>query len=139
VSILLKGNVPLAAEATDQVLAVYRESRGKFVAPPSEEKAAQFAYTDFGPAGKIVKREELKDLGIVQATFANNVRVNVKRTDRDKGAVHVQVRFGGGGLELPADKGGLATLANSVFIAGGLEKHSLNELNRSLVGRNWEA
>lgn len=137
VSILVKGNLPAPAVSSDAVLAAYRQSRSTNVAAPGQDKVAPFAYADFGPAGRIVKRDELKDLGIIQTTFANNVRVNVKRTDRQKDTVQVQIRFGGGGLEVPADNGALATLANSVFIAGGLEKHSLNELNRALAGRNW--
>jgi zinc protease len=136
VQIIVQGNVPLAAGEIEPILAAYRKSRAMAVAPPSDEKAAQFAYTDFGPAGRIVKHEEVKDLGIVEATFANNVHVNVKRTDREKDVVHVLVRFGGGMLELPADKPALMTMANGTFIAGGLEAQSLTEINRFLSDKN---
>jgi zinc protease len=136
VSILVNGNVPLAGDDVDSVLAAYRQSRAKSVAPPSAEKVAPFAYTDFGAAGKIVKREELKDLGIIQTTFANNVRVNVKRTEREKNAVSVQIRFGGGILELPADKPELANVAAGTFVGGGLRAHSLNDLEHVLTGKN---
>lgn len=136
VKIIAQGNLPLAAGEVEPVLAAYRQSRAVAVAPPSEEKAAQFAYTDFGSVGRIVKREEVKDLGIVEATFANNVHVNVKRTDREKDVVRVLVRFGGGMLELPADKPALMTMANGTFIAGGLEVQSLTEINRFLSDKN---
>jgi zinc protease len=136
VSILVSGNVPLSADATDTVLAAYRESLANPVVPVDAEKAAPFAYTDFGPAGKIVKREELTDLGIIETTLANNVRVNVKRTDREKNTAVVQIRFGGGVLELPADKPALAKLADGVFIAGGLKAQSVDEFNQALAGKN---
>ncbi|HEY2147508.1 MAG TPA: insulinase family protein, partial [Pirellulales bacterium] len=136
VQIIVQGNVPLAAGEIEPILAAYRKSRAMAVAPPSDEKAAQFAYTDFGPAGRIVEHEQVKDLGIVEATFANNVHVNVKRTDREKDVVHVLVRFGGGMLELPADKPALMTMANGTFIAGGLEAQSLTEINRFLSDKN---
>jgi zinc protease len=132
VQILVQGNVPLAAGEVEPILAAYRKSRGTFVSPPSEEKTARFAYTNFGPAGRIVKREEDKDLGIVEATFANNVHINVKRTDREKDAVRVLIRIGGGMLELPADKPGLMSMTDRTFIGGGLEAHSISEINQIL-------
>ncbi len=136
VNIMVKGNLSLAADDVEAVLDAYRQSRAKPVTPPSVEKSGPFAYTDFGPAGKIVKRQELKDLGIIETTFANNVRVNVKRTDRDKNMATVQIRFGGGTLELPADKPGLALLADGTFIGGGLEAQSLGEFTRALADKN---
>ncbi len=137
VQILVSGNVPSLADGVEQAVAAYRQSRANSVARPSEEKVAKFAYTDFGPAGKIVQREEVKDLGIIQATFANNVRVNVKRTALEKDIVQIKVRIGGGALELPAAKPGLPTMANSVLIDGGLKAHSLMDLNRALADKQW--
>ena len=78
----------------------------------------------------------MKDLDFVQAEFANHVRVNVKRTSYEKSNIHVVVHFGNGLLELPADKAGLMLLANSCFINGGLQAHSLTELNRAISGKN---
>ncbi len=136
VKIVVQGNVPLAAGEVEPILAAYRKSRAVAVAPPSEEKAAQFAYTNFGPPGKIAEREDVKDLGIVEATFANNVHINVKRTDREKDVVYVLVRFGGGVLELPTDKPGLVTLANNIFIPGGLQAHSISDIIRFKSDKN---
>ena len=137
VRIWLQGNLPLEESRPEQTLAVYRQSRGTAVSPPIDEKSARWAYADFGPAGQIVKRQEQKELDFVEAVFANNVRVNVKRTQNEKNQVRVLVRFGGGFLETPADKPGLTALATDSFIDGGLQAHSVTELNRILADKNW--
>ncbi len=135
VRIFVHGNVQADGDGREQILAAYRASRQVAVQAPVDAQAANWAYTDFGPAGRIVRRQTEKDLGITEAVFANNVRVNVMRTDREKNGVRVLVRFGGGLLELPADKPGLRLFANVAFIPGGLQAHSLTDLNRALSDR----
>ena len=135
IRIFMHGNIQVEGDGPKQIIAAFHSSREVPVQPPAEVKAAKWAYTDFGPAGRIVHRQNEKDLGIDETTFANNVRLNVKRTDREKSSVRVSVRIGGGLLELPADKPGLRFLANLSFIGGGLRAHSLNELNRALTDR----
>ncbi|HEV2972603.1 MAG TPA: insulinase family protein [Pirellulales bacterium] len=136
VRIWVQGNLQVAGDGAEQILAAYRLSRSMAVNPPADEKAGRWAYTNFGPAGQIVKQQVQKDLAITEAVFANNVRVNIKRTPLEKNNVRVLVRFGGGLLELPADKCGLNIFANLTFTGGGLEAHSLTDLNRALAGKN---
>ena len=139
--IWVDGNLQIDGDKSAQILAAYRASQSVTVQPPVDEKVGAWAYTDFGPAGQIVKRETQKDLDFVQAVFANNVRVNVKRTAYEKNAVRMQIRFGGGLLELPATQPGLAMFANSTFMTGGLKAHSFSDLKRiiadKLVGVNF--
>jgi zinc protease len=130
------GNLKLEGNASDQILAAFTASAQKAVEAPKEETTANWAYTDFGPAGDVVAHNDQADLGIVEATFANNVRVNIKRTTFEKNSVDVIVRFGGGVLEVPADKPGLKLMANAMFISGGLEKHDLTQINRILGDKN---
>jgi zinc protease len=136
VQIWLDGNLRIDGNGGEQILAAYRASQSIPVQPSVEEKAGNWAYTDFGPAGQIVKREIQKDLDIVEAVFDNNVHVNVKRTAFEKNVVRVEIRFGGGMLELPADKPGLMLFANSTFMQGGLEAHHLADVNRIFAGKN---
>jgi zinc protease len=137
VRIWVEGNVQLSGDGSQQILAAYRTSRATAVRPDAEQKVAKFAYTNYGLAGRIVKRTEQKDFDFVQAVFANNVHVNVKRTANEKSAVRVLVRFGGGLLEVPKNHTELKNFAESVFIGGGLEQHSLVELNRILRDKQW--
>jgi zinc protease len=136
VQIWLDGNLRIDGNGAEQILAAYRASQSIPVQPAVEEKAGRWAYTEFGPAARIVKRETQTDLDFVQAVFSNNVRVNVKRTAFEKNVVRVTVRFGGGQLEMPVDKPGLSAFAGLTFMKGGLEAHSLDDLNRILSGKD---
>lgn len=134
VQVFVGGNLQLE-QGTEAILAAYRESAGIPVKAPEQAETAVFAYTDFGPAGKVVDRTEVKDLEITQVVFANHVRVNLKKTDFEKNSIRVAVNFGGGKLEVPADKPGLLPYAQSVFRQGGLEKHSQDDLRRIFAGK----
>jgi zinc protease len=135
VRIWVQGNLQVAGDGDQQILDAFRQSQAIPVQPPVDEKAVRWAYTDFGPAGQIVKQQADKDLDFVEAEFANHVHVNVKRTQREKNNVRVLVSFGGGLLELPADKPGLRVFANLSFIGGGLEAHDLTDVNRALADK----
>ncbi|MDR7102723.1 insulinase family protein [Croceicoccus sp. BE223] len=102
------------------------------VAPPT---TGTFAYTDFGTPGTVVADTRDPVLGIRQVRFANNVRLNVKRTDNEKDRVLVRVAVEGGQLlETPRDP--LAVELVTSIPAGGLERHSADELDSILAGRN---
>lgn len=138
VQVFVGGNLKLD-DATNTILAAYKESAKVDVAAPKQEVEGVFAYTNFGAPGKIAKREEAKDLEITQVTFANGVRVNFKKTDFEKNSVRVVANFGGGRLEAPADKPGIIPYAQSVFTLGGLEKHSVDEMRRIFASRTVSA
>jgi zinc protease len=136
VQIFVRGNLDLDGNSAKKILSVHAMSRFMPVARPADETSKPFAYTDFGPAGEIVSRREHEDLGIVQAMFANNVRVNVKKTPFETNAVRVLVSVAGGLAEAPADKPGLVQFASGTFMAGGLQAHSLDEVNRLISSKN---
>ena len=130
--IWLHGNVQLSGDASQQVLAAYRAAEATAVQKSQEEQVGQLKLADLGPAGTIVRRQQIKDLDFVEATLSNNVRVNVKRTALEKNHVRVVVRFGSGLLEMPADKPGLGLLTMATFIRGGLQSQSLSQMQQSL-------
>ncbi len=121
--------------APSALQAAYDRSRSQAVSPPAEISAQAFAYTDFGTPGSIAERHVVADLDLTQVRFANNVRLNIKRTDFTNDAILVSVRFGGGQLELPKSQPGLGLLISSMG-AGGLEAHSADEIQRLLAGHN---
>ena len=133
--IFAAGNLKLD-NAPAALLAAYNASRAVEVKPPVEEKTPEFAYTSFGAPGTVLSRRELADLGVTQLVLSNNVRVNIKPTHFEANAIHVGVRFGGGTLCAPADNPGLAVLANSIFIGGGLGRHSADEIERIFAGKH---
>jgi zinc protease len=112
----------------------YRGSQKVAVTPPERGASQKFAYQSFGRDPQVVSSQVTDVLGVTQLRFGNNVRVNLKHTDFEADNVLVAVRFGGGRLELPQDKPGLEQLAESAFLAGGLGKHTLDDLNRITAG-----
>jgi zinc protease len=122
--------------ARDTLLAIYETSRGTPVAAPEQRAAAAFGYTDFGPPGTVKSREDIADPGLVQCVLSNGVRLNFKRTDFEKSSIRLLARFGSGKLTQPKNTPGLDFFTAAVFDAGGLGKHSVDELQQILAGRN---
>jgi zinc protease len=134
--ILVCSNQDAPAKIHDQLIEAFKKSQLTAVAAPQAVANNTWAYTDFGAPGKIVERKQVADLDFLQAKLANNVRLNIKRTEFVKDAVNVAINFGGGLLDMPADKPGLVPFTKHVFINGGLRKHPLEELNRAVADKN---
>jgi zinc protease len=124
------------ADARALLLSIYEESRTKPVEAPAQQSAVAFAYGDFGPAGELESREEIADPGLVQCVLSNGVRLNFKRTDFEKSSIRLLARFGSGKISQPKGRAGLDFFTSTVFDAGGLGKHSVDELQQILAGRN---
>jgi zinc protease len=104
------------------------------VSAPEEAKKIQFAYDDFGKAGKIKSDTRIADLGIRTITFANGARLNIKKTDFQPGAIQFGLRVGSGAASFPADKPGLAKLV-AITQFDGFEKHGIPDLISLLAGK----
>ncbi len=132
--LFLAGNLTLT-DAPATIVSAWRASAALPVAAPAVQADEAFAYTDFGPPGKITSQTTVEDLQITQVTFANGVRLNIKPTDFKKDLIQITAQFGSGRLTLPKDKPGLDIFTNATFDLGGLEKHSIDDLQRLLAGR----
>jgi zinc protease len=127
---------PLQLENPEETIReAWTQSRQQPVEAPEETGATEFAYDDFGPAGTVVSREAVEDLGLVRFRFDNGVAVTFKQTDFEDRSIRVRVDFGRGELE-PRPVDAVDILAGSVFTAAGLGEHSEDEMNRVLAGRN---
>ncbi|MEO7098387.1 MAG: insulinase family protein [Luteolibacter sp.] len=122
--------------AEKDLAALFEESRGKPVEPPSVRTAQAFEYTNFGKPGTVASRKQIADLGITQLVLSNQVRVNLKPTEFEKGKIRLLARIGSGKLTQPKDKPMLDDFATAVFEGGGLGKHSNDDLQQILAGRN---
>jgi zinc protease len=100
----------------------------------ADPAAAAFAYTDFGPPGTVASDSREPALGIRSLRFANGVRLNLKQTELEQGRVLVQLSLDGGDM-IATRANPLATEMISAFAAGGLVKHSQDELETILAGR----
>lgn len=135
--IFVSGNLRLE-NAEQTILTAYQQSQQIAVTPPTAQQALTFAYTDFGAPGQIASRTDHADLELTQIVFANNVRLNLKPTDFKSNEILVEVRFGSGLLSLPEDKPGLQIVTENVLLDGGLEAHSLDDLERLRAGKSFE-
>ncbi len=127
---------PDAQPPDAQILAVYEKAAAVPVEPPAAVEDLAFAYTDFGPAGEVASHQHVEDLDVHLVTYANNVRLNLKSTDFEKGKIRVSVRVGAGRLIQPATQPGLAEFSEALIAGGGLGRHSVDELQRILAGKN---
>ena len=125
--------------AEKNLAAIYQESTSTPVAAPAVGTSAKFAYTTFGKPGTVTSRKEVADLGITQLVLSNNIRINLKPTDFEKGRILMLARIGSGQHSEPPDKPMLDAFATAVFEGGGLGKHSLDELQLILAGKNVAA
>jgi zinc protease len=124
------------AGAEKNLAALYQESTGSPVAAPAAGTSQQFGYTSFGKSGSVTSRKEVADLGITQLVLSNYVRVNLKPTDFEKGRIHLLARIGSGQLTQQKNKPMLDDFSTAVFEGGGLGKHSNDELQQILAGKN---
>ncbi|MFW6414451.1 MAG: M16 family metallopeptidase, partial [Verrucomicrobiota bacterium] len=139
-NIFISGDVEFDREDEEQVkqdiLAVYKESRAEEVTPLEDKGGGEFEYNDFGEKGEVMSEQTVEGLDVELLDLANNVKLNLKKTDFEDNQIRIVIRFGSGKLVLPEDKPGLALLAENVFIGGGLGLHSNDELERILAGKN---
>ena len=118
----------------DGVRFAFAQAQKMKVARPQARDAQAFAYQDFGSPGTVVADSTIEDLGIRTIRFANNVRLNLKKTDFDRNRVLVSLRIDGGDLLASRDNPEATSLMN-IFVRGGLEAHSLDDLYSIFAGR----
>ena len=118
-----------------EVAAVLSESRKLALKPWKDSASSTFAYDRFGAPGTVAEDRKIVDLDLRTIRFANNVRLNLKKTDFEAGRVRFLVRMGNGQLDLPLDKPGLGIMLASTSALGGLRKHSFEDLKQMVAGK----
>lgn len=118
-----------------EVLEALKAARAKTIDPPAQRQKLEFAYQDFGAAGKIADRTQVKDMDITQITFENNVRLNLKKTDFEDGWIRMTATIGEGWNYFADKTPGLSDLANSIA-SGGYEAHKASELSEIFAGKS---
>ncbi|MDQ6860327.1 MAG: insulinase family protein [Verrucomicrobiota bacterium] len=134
------GNAVIPGDAHAAIMSAYEQAHSVAVAAPAADAGLIWAYHDFGPAGEIARREHVPDLDLDLVTFRNGVRLNLKKTDFEAGRVLLQARIGDGAITEPPNQRGLANVTARTFLAGGLGKHSSDDLRDIFAGRNvgWQ-
>jgi zinc protease len=138
--VMVTGNENLSggdAAPEARILRAYDASRSEAVQPWEASAAVGFPYLPPPEApARVVERIVREDLGVVQARFANGVALSVKKTDFKDDEVLLSVDLEPGRSGEPADRPGLAELAEAMMNADGLGALSRDDLERALAGRN---
>ena len=127
------------ALSDEQVAAAVGASSKLAVAKPADEQVKAFAYDNLGTAGTIAEDSRIADLGVRTIRFANNVRLNIKKTDFEPGKVSFLVRMTGGTLAMPKDEPGLGALIANMSALAGTKKHNFEDLKTLTAGKQITA
>ncbi|HXN35730.1 MAG TPA: insulinase family protein, partial [Opitutaceae bacterium] len=133
--VVVSGNASIAGDANAAVAAAYAASTAVAVKPTDAEASKLWAYANFGPKGAVAARAHVDDLDFTEITFENGVRLNLKKTSFEANTIHVHCRLGTGELTQPEAEPGLGTFANLTYSAGGLGRHSIDDLQEILAGK----
>lgn len=132
---LLSATAPAPPSRETLMAAWTRNAGGITPGRYSDPTAVVWAYGPLAEPGKIISRESLKDPDFTRVRFRNGVVLNLKKTNFETGAVAVRIVFGAGRREIPNDAFMTANVAAGMFSAGGVGRHSREELV-SLFGSN---
>ncbi len=120
-----------------EILSVFKQSEQSKVEKYQTETEKNFPYLPL-PAqkGRIISFKKVKDLGIEQVVFDNQVGLNLKKTDFQKGRFFFRVDFGSGKKSEPLSREGISFLAKRVINESGLGAMDKDQLDAALAGRN---
>lgn len=123
-------------DGESQLRTAYEASKAIPVEARAEDVKLEFAYTDFGPAGKVAKRSRIEDLDATLITFENNVRLNMKKTDFEDNVIRLSARMGAGTLSAPVKEApGFKSYAPNMLSLSGLGKHSIDDIRTIMAGK----
>ena len=137
--ILVTGNTRIegsSGAAEKRIAGLYSASLNVAVTRPVQVDAVTFPYLPQPEKpGEVMDRKRIDDLGIVQVTYANGNRLNLKKTDFKAGEVRFNLAFGRGRSSQPVALSGLADIAQDLVNESGLGAMDRDQLERALAGR----
>lgn len=122
-------------DAESVMLKALEDSRAVKVEPMAKKETFKFAYTEFGVPGKVVSRNTVKDIDFEQIMFANNVRLNIKKTPYQKDVISISVALGQGELFFPPEYPGFKWFAPNMLSLAGLKAHSADDIQTLMAGK----
>ena len=129
-----QGRTPPAGGA-EAIRAVWEAAMAETLDTLAAADVGAFGYGDFGPSGTVVADTVEPALGIRAIRFANGVRLNLKHTEVERDRVWVNLNLDGGDMLATRDNP-LAVEMVTALPAGGLGKHSEDELDSITAGRS---
>ncbi len=132
------GNAQIRADNPEEtILNAFSASIQKKVGEYRDSQSKSFPYLPFKSDNLHTRTDEkqVKELGISQIRYQNNLMLNLKQTDFKKNQFLFKVRFGTGRASTPKTKPGLAYLAEQVVQQSGLGSLDSDQLEEALAGK----
>ena len=128
-------------DGDDQLAKAFDKIDREPIAPPTTEAGVTWPYDSFGTPGAVAWRDDITDLDTVFVRFSNGVRLTVKPTKFRDDQILVQVRVGGGDLDLPTDRVTTSWAAGTTIPEAGLDQLSVDDIDQvmrsKIVGREF--
>jgi len=122
-------------DAEAKIKQAFSAARQQTVAAPVYADKQDFRYTEFGDPGAVVQDRYVEEADAHLVKFANNVRLNFKRTDFDEGTIYLRVQVGDGFVSMPGKDDALRRLASNLIDNSGVEGHSRDALATIFAGK----
>lgn len=132
--LLMTGKLPQGVSET-QLREAFNRAMQAPIEKPQEEQESVFAYESIGEAGAIVSQDYMEDIGVTRIELSNGVKVNLKPVDFAEGSIQVSAAVDGGLMQIQQLKPGLSNMLVAVMNHGGLEAHSVDELQSLMAGK----
>ncbi|MSR48042.1 MAG: insulinase family protein [Planctomycetes bacterium] len=130
------GGLDLGADAEKTLLAAWEAGQKAEVVAAAKVEAGAFAYgSDPEKAGSVAARATDAEFSFEDVTFANGVRLLLKKTDFEERQIVLRVLVGEGTLSLDPTDTPLRLFAQQTFLGGGLGRHSSDDLRRLTAGK----
>ncbi len=130
------GGLDLGPDAEKKLVEAWTAGSKGDVAAGVEETSAAFAYgSDPKQVGAVATRAADAEYGFEEVVFANGVRLLVKKTDFKEREILVRALVGEGSLSLDPKESPLRLFAQQTFAAGGVGRHSADDLRRLTAGK----
>ena len=140
--ILVTGNAVIGGPDKPEaaIRSVWEKSRETAVERTAEKDIRPFPYLpEPKTAGRVVRKVEDADIGVIRMDFENQVRLNMKPTDFKANQVTAEIRFGRGESAEPADQPALCELGEAVLNESGFGAMKKEELRLALAGKKASA
>lgn len=130
----------------EQLKEAYYASKAVVLEAPEEEdedgsqesELVKYHFGGLGEKGAIADQCYNAELDCYQYKLSNNIRVNLKQTNYDKGEIFYRINFGNGMKESGTRLPGITNVTNRILYDGGIGQFSQKELFKILPGHGVE-
>lgn len=130
------GPLDLGADGPKLLKETYEKARAEKLEARAKTEDKPFAYgSDPKQAGAVASRAHNDEFDFEDVTFANGVRLRVKKTDFKQKQILVSAQLGEGELSLDPARKAVGRIASGIVEACGFKEHSQDDLRRLNAGK----